>query len=214
MNVALLTSGHLLPQELVEELLQLSPAGLLAEPYGPLLLLLKVPARPVPEFTAALEQSTRHDVLRPAAARPTTSGALGFGVATTEVPTMHRERAPGGDVDHTRLLAELDAATHYVVPLRAQGLPLRIGRSRQNGIVLRDDSVSQSHAEIRIDGDGVAAVDLQSKNGTWVGGTRLVPGAPRWLQPMDSLQFGRVQGFTCAAAVLRSVLRLRLHQLL
>lgn len=210
--MVLLTPG-LLPQEFVDELLQLPPPRLLDEPFGPLLLLLRVPDRTVPGFTAALDQCVRRGLTQPGVGGPSTSGA-GFGVVTAEVPAVQRDPARDAEADHASLLAELDASTHYVFPLRPGAGPLGIGRSRDNALVLRDDSVSQLHAEIHVGADGVSVSDVDSKNGTWVGGTRLAPNTPRWLQPMDSLRFGRVQAFTCAPTVLRSVLRRRLRQLL
>ena len=75
----------------------------------------------------------------------------------------------------------------------------------QLGLVLR---YAQKYRHL-----GVSLVDLHSKNGTWVGGARLEPGARRWLQPMDRLKLGRVQAFTCLPGVLRGILRHELRSL-
>lgn len=195
-----------LPQEFVEALLQMSPTHLRNEPFGPLLLLVRVPPKPPADFASALERST------PTHAGPSSLPPTGF--ATTELPTMQRDPEESLDPDQIGLLAELESSVHCAVPLPPRGTPFSIGRSRDNSIVLRDDSVSQIHAEITVHEDGVALVDRQSKNGTWVNGLRLEAGRPRWLQPMDRLQFGRIQAFTCTAPVLRGVLRHRLRQLL
>lgn len=204
--VALLTSERLLPHEFVETLLQTSPANLRNEPFGPLLLLVRVPPKPPSDFASALERST------PTRTAPSSSPATGF--ATTELPTVQRDPEEPLDPDQVGLLAELESSVHCAVPLPPAVAPLSIGRARDNSIVLRDDSVSQAHAEITVRDEGVALLDRQSKNGTWVNGLRLEAGRPRWLQPMDRLQFGRVQAFTCTAPVLRGVLRHRLRQLL
>ncbi len=57
------------------------------------------------------------------------------------------------------------------VPLRDG---LRIGRSDDNDVVVRDGRVSRHHARIVADGDGFAIVDEGSSNGTFVDGERTV----------------------------------------
>jgi hypothetical protein len=203
--VALLTSRRLLPEELIQELLELSPSALLSEPFGALLLLVRAPAKAPQEFATPLKQWALRGATRPSLPGPV--------VTTAEIPTVNVDGDAELAADQIGLLAELESSEHCVLPLPRLATPLRVGRSKDNEIVLGDDSVSHTHAEIRTDEDGVALVDLQSKNGTWVGGTRLAPGAPRWLQPMDRLQFGRIQAFTCLPGVLRGILRHELRSL-
>jgi hypothetical protein len=203
--VALLTSRRLLPEELIQQLLELSPTALSAEPFGSLLLMVRSPAKAPREFSAPLEQWALRG-----AARPSLPGTV---VTTAEIPTVNVDGDAELAADQIGLLAELESSEHCVVPLPRSASPLRVGRSKDNDIVLGDDSVSHAHAEIQTDEDGVALVDLHSKNGTWVGGTRLTAGAPRWLQPMDRLQFGRIQAFTCLPGVLRGILRHELRSL-
>jgi pSer/pThr/pTyr-binding forkhead associated (FHA) protein len=52
---------------------------------------------------------------------------------------------------------------------------LRIGRGRQNDIVLEDPEqvVSRFHAELRPDGGRYVLVDLNSQNGSWVNAERI-----------------------------------------
>jgi pSer/pThr/pTyr-binding forkhead associated (FHA) protein len=52
---------------------------------------------------------------------------------------------------------------------------LKIGRGRQNDIVLEDPEqvVSRFHAELRPHGGGYVLVDLNSQNGTWVNAERV-----------------------------------------
>ena len=52
---------------------------------------------------------------------------------------------------------------------------LKIGRGRQNDIVLDDPEqvVSRFHAELRPHGSGYVLVDLNSQNGTWVNAERI-----------------------------------------
>ena len=60
-----------------------------------------------------------------------------------------------------------------------------IGRSLDNDIVLRDDSVSRHHASIRVDVNGTAIFieDLRSVNGLHIGGRRV----KRAILPRDVL---------------------------
>jgi FHA domain len=60
--------------------------------------------------------------------------------------------------------------------LRRDDQGLVIGRNRRIAdLVLSDPGVSRRHARVIASGDGIALVDLKSKRGTWVGGTRLAP---------------------------------------
>jgi hypothetical protein len=194
----------LLPQELIEGLVELSPTALAQEPYGSLFLIVRVPAKAPSEFSAPLESWALRGVARPSMPGPV--------VTTSEIPTV-AATSDGLSADHVGLLSELESSPHYVLPLPRLGAPVSVGRSRSNDIVLYDDSVSHNHAEFLTDDDAVALSDLHSKNGTWVSGVRLTPGEPRWLQPMDRLQFGRISAFTCSPAVLRSILRHELRTL-
>jgi hypothetical protein len=203
--VALITSERLLPRELVEALIQTSPSDLRGEPFGPLLLLVELPEASDAAFGQTLEQHALRGA--PRLSLPST------GFATTELPTLQRDPDEVLEADQVGLLAELAVAPYCALPLSPAGTR-QIGRARTNSIVLRDSSVSQTHAELSVQEDCVSLVDLSSKNGTWVNGVRLTPGVPRWLQAMDRLQWGRVRAFTCTAPVLRSVLRHQLRQLL
>jgi predicted component of type VI protein secretion system len=55
------------------------------------------------------------------------------------------------------------------------GQDVRIGRSPDNELCLRDDgkAVSRFHAELRPDASGYVVFDLNSQNGTWVDGERV-----------------------------------------
>ena len=55
----------------------------------------------------------------------------------------------------------------HIVPI-AKGRPVRIGRSKDNDIVLSDISVSRQHAELLLSDEGVRVVDLGSKFGSLV----------------------------------------------
>lgn len=67
-----------------------------------------------------------------------------------------------------------------------------IGRGSSCDIRLPDPSVSQRHALIRADGASYQLLDEGSPNGTFVGGVRLAPKAPRALRSGDLVRVGRV----------------------
>ncbi|WP_295013704.1 FHA domain-containing protein [uncultured Microbacterium sp.] len=60
------------------------------------------------------------------------------------------------------------------VPLGTE--PLSIGRSSESGLVIRDDYTSSHHARLLLWGDAWMIQDLDSTNGTFLGGERV--GAP------------------------------------
>src|SRR6266540_5122932 len=64
-------------------------------------------------------------------------------------------------------------AVESEIPLT--GRTLRIGRDVQNDLVLDDrtNGVSRFHAEIRAEGGTYTIVDLNSRNGLWVGRRRV-----------------------------------------
>lgn len=62
------------------------------------------------------------------------------------------------------------------VPLN--GEPLTIGRSSDSGLVIRDDYTSTHHARLVVRGDEWVIHDLDSTNGTFLGGTRLTTPTP------------------------------------
>ena len=65
------------------------------------------------------------------------------------------------------------------VVMRAPARALRIGRASDNDIVLADLGVSRHHAELRNTGDGrYAIVDLDSSNGTFLNGARVIFTSP------------------------------------
>ena len=59
--------------------------------------------------------------------------------------------------------------------IRLSGGAVRIGRHAGNDVVLDDslNGVSRFHAEIRPEGNSYVIVDLNSRNGVWIGGKRI-----------------------------------------
>ena len=69
-----------------------------------------------------------------------------------------------------------------------------VGRE-QADVILADKTISRLHAQFHQSSDDVVTVeDLDSTNGTYVNGERLVPHALRVLSDGDTLRFGSVRG--------------------
>jgi pSer/pThr/pTyr-binding forkhead associated (FHA) protein len=68
-----------------------------------------------------------------------------------------------------------------------------VGRGAHNDVVLNDESVSDSHAKVQRRADGWVVVDMDSTNGTYVGGTRVEGEMP--LTANADLRFGGVKLF-------------------
>ncbi len=66
-----------------------------------------------------------------------------------------------------------------------------IGRAQDNGLAVPDGSVSSKHARILRTDDGFVIEDLQSRNGTYVNGERIVEGQ-RKLSDGDLIRVGKV----------------------
>ncbi len=67
-----------------------------------------------------------------------------------------------------------------------------VGRGSSCDVRLPDPSVSQRHAVFRAQGAEYQILDEGSTNGTFVGGVRLAPKAPRTLRSGDLVRVGRV----------------------
>lgn len=65
-----------------------------------------------------------------------------------------------------------------------------LGAAPDNNLVLTDPYVSGHHARVRFDGTSWWVEDLGSRNGTQVGGKRIVPYQPEALRPGLNLQLG------------------------
>ena len=64
-----------------------------------------------------------------------------------------------------------------------------VGRSRENDIVLHDASLSRVHARIDVEEGGSSVLDLGSRNGTFVGGLRILQCR---LKHGDAVQLGEL----------------------
>jgi pSer/pThr/pTyr-binding forkhead associated (FHA) protein len=68
--------------------------------------------------------------------------------------------------------------------------PLRIGRMKENDLVVNNLSVSRFHATLARDGEGFRLTDLGSENGCWVNGRRVNDGR---VGPGDRILVGKHQ---------------------
>ena len=67
-----------------------------------------------------------------------------------------------------------------------------LGRAPSCQIYLDDPKLSKNHARLTVDGPDVAILDLNSTNGTEVGGDRLEPNQPRMLANNDQVAVGNL----------------------
>ena len=67
---------------------------------------------------------------------------------------------------------------------------MRLGRARENDIMINDNLVSRHHAEIRNDAEGIVITDLGSANGTFVNGQKLTPHVARQLTAESEICLG------------------------
>ncbi|MGH3009920.1 MAG: FHA domain-containing protein [Gaiellaceae bacterium] len=124
--------------------------------------------------TAGKERKVPHSdsmILTPGAA-----AAAGLGSAA-------RSRRP------VRLVVQRSPSLEEGAEFPVDSAPVTLGRGGQNDLVLDgDEFASARHAKVESRGDGVWVQDLESTNGTFVNGTRVV-GAER-MSPGDILRVG------------------------
>jgi len=103
-------------------------------------------------------------------------------------------RMPAASI--TFLLVRDPVAGHTVVPLHP-GARVTLGRAPTNQVVLHDEQASRFHAEIFPAAAGWSIRDLESRNGTLIGGETLSASADRVLAPGDTVAIGRVEILVC-----------------
>jgi pSer/pThr/pTyr-binding forkhead associated (FHA) protein len=103
-----------------------------------------------------------------AAARPAAAAAA---PASARVTDQSAAGAPATASSAKRLVITSGAKAGMELPLA--GEPLTIGRSGESGLVIRDDYTSTHHARLLLWGDDWVLQDLDSTNGTFLGGVRV-----------------------------------------
>lgn len=120
------------------------------------------------------------------------------------MPQNHEDKTQVADSGAFRLVqAEAEQAAPALVLLsgpaelvgrqwRLMATELLLGRGPSCQIFIDDPQLSKVHARIMVLGGRVALVDLQSTNGTQVGGDTLVAQLPRELRNNDLVQIGNL----------------------
>lgn len=83
---------------------------------------------------------------------------------------------PAGSRDARRLVITSGSKEGLEIELPSE--QLTIGRAGESGLVIRDDYTSTHHARLLLWADGWVVQDLDSTNGTFLGGTRVFVPTP------------------------------------
>lgn len=83
-----------------------------------------------------------------------------------------------------------------------------LGRAAGCDVTIPDASVSERHCKIVLTDEGVAAIDLESRNGTSINLTRIRPGRPELLADEDMLTLGRYSFQIMSSGTLHAALEL------
>ena len=93
--------------------------------------------------------------------------------APTPASSLPNARGPAATITSAgRLVITSGAKSGIELPLGNQ--PLTIGRSSESGLVIRDDYTSTHHARLMLLNDSWVIQDLDSTNGTFLDGVRVV----------------------------------------
>lgn len=84
-----------------------------------------------------------------------------------------------------------EAGTAAEIPIHSPNA--RIGQGARNEIVFDDDTVSTHHAQLEYASGTWHLTDLNSKNGTFLNGTRIAPGVPTPLPTDAEIAFGALK---------------------
>jgi hypothetical protein len=107
------------------------------------------------------------------------------------LPAAPQRRPSGIDPTEAALVVLASDSLEPGSVIRASGT-IMIGRGLDNAVALPDDDfASTHHARIEIHREGARIVDLESRNGTFVNGERLV--SSRQLEPNDVVRVGATE---------------------
>lgn len=130
-------------------------------------------------FIFAIVYALRSDLFGRVFRRPDVVAGTGPTAAafpSTPLPTPIGD-VPGEASDTARrLIITTGAKAGLEIELTDQ--PLSIGRSRENGLVIRDDYTSTHHAKLLLWDEGWVIQDLDSTNGTFLGDERVTVPTP------------------------------------
>ena len=125
----------------------------------------RVRKQPAPDAVGA-----QFPAAAPAPARP--PAASGSRAPSPASAMPHSVHPAATATSASRLVITSGAKEGMELPLGGQ--PLTIGRSSDSGLVIRDDYTSTHHARLMLLNDSWVVQDLDSTNGTFLDGTRVV----------------------------------------
>ena len=129
-------------------------------------------------FVFAIVYALRSDLFGPKARRmpqpsaPAYSTPAAAPVAARPTPKAAPRAEPTSSLDAKRLVIVAGAKEGLEIDLPAE--QLTIGRSNESGLVIRDDYTSTHHARLLLWNDGWVIQDLDSTNGTFLDGVRVI----------------------------------------
>lgn len=128
-------------------------------------------------FVFAIIYALRSDLFGQALRRPQAeTPANSFPSTPLPTPVASPKTEPAGNTPAKRLVITSGAKAGLEIELTDQ--PLAIGRSRDNGLVIRDDYTSTHHAKLMLWDDGWVIQDLDSTNGTFLDDERVTVPTP------------------------------------
>lgn len=93
--------------------------------------------------------------------------------------------------ENGQIVVQFEGNVIQTIPLTRTAIT--IGRAPETGISLPHPLISRTHAEVRLDAQGLALTDLGSSNGTFIGEERLAAHQPRILTDRMSFRIGPYQ---------------------
>ena len=105
---------------------------------------------------------------------------------TTHVAEPPHEATPRSAEERAYLVVMTGSNVGEMYKIAGDSIVL--GRGGGTDIRLVDEGISRFHCRIRIDGDGLVVEDMNSRNGTFLNGTRIEQGV---LHDGDKIQLGR-----------------------
>lgn len=108
----------------------------------------------------------------------------------TQASTLPLEASFSDSDDLERFSIEVLLPDGTVKTYKMNPSGVTIGRDVENDLPLEDSKASRRHARVQYDGSKFWVSDLNSRNGTFIGTTRLIPGEPEQWRPAQSMKIG------------------------
>jgi hypothetical protein len=149
-------------------------------------------------FATSIGSSTPTPDLQTTGSYPMLAASAGPPSDRSGWPSTPKSGAPVSSSTKMSTRLQLYADRYELVPVQKRGQSpwqdrILIGRALNNDIILRDPSVSKSHAHLAQESDGTWFIHAKkSVNGTFVDGRFIDAGSTGLLRGGSSLQFGNV----------------------